>query len=396
MSHTGRYTILIMNPAMTVVGNPIDCWSMLDVTLRFNEPGSGLFVAPGHKWIRDQLAPGNRVVVIRNLPMNGSPAGSILLAGPIEKYLHERSDDGGNGGVGQITVNFADDLAMVVARLVYPNPALAAAAQTAVEWSFTGNAEAALRSLVNGNAGPGALAARRVPNLALGSLAGVGTSSTWTAAHFEPIGDVMRRIADTGGGLGFRTRQVGTTIQFQVYAPPDASSSVRFSFEMGNVKYMAYEVIAPTTNAVIVGGQGEEAADTAVIERTDAASIAAWGRMESLVSRPGSTDTAELQSDGDAALLEGAETARAPANVADIHTQMYGVHYDLGTRVALSPTVGTQILDIVKTVHIQAWPTAGDVISPTVGSQAENADPAWVKYMRAIDRRVGNLERSVR
>lgn len=381
-----EYTILITDKNLVVAGDPIVNWITLDVTLRFNEPSSGLFTVPGHSWVREQFAPGNRVAVIRD--------GAVLIAGPIEKWLYERSDDGDNAGDGMLTVNFADDLAWIAARLAYPNPALAPEAQTTDNWTFTGNAELAMHALVNGNAGPGALTARRVPQLAMGATAGVGSSITVTAELMEPVCDVLRRAALAGGGLGFRTRQVGTSILYEVYAPPDVSGSVRFGFGLGNMKYLAYEVTAPTVSAAIVGGQGT-GADRFVLERVNTTDQTAWGRTEKHVSRPGGDPTADLQADGDEVLAESGETARLPSNVVDTPDQMYGVHYDLGSRVAIESWPGQQVIDVVQTVHLQAWPTAGEYVSATVGSHAASNDPAWVQRMREMDRRVGRLERTV-
>jgi hypothetical protein len=380
------YTLLITDENLTVVGDPLVNWQSIDVTLRFNEPSSGLFTAPGYSWVRDQMAPGNRVVVIRD--------GSILIAGPIEKWTYERSDDGDNAGDGMLTVNFADDLAFIAARLTYPDPTLAPGAQVIDAWTFTGNAEVALRTLVNGNAGVGALAARQVPQLDLGTLASVGTSLTSTADRMEPLGDVMRRIALNGGGLGFRTRQSGSQILFEVYQPTDLSDQVFFGFNAGNLKYIAYEVSAPTATAAIVGGQGE-GADRLLTERVNAGGQASWGRMETLVSRPGNDPTADLNAAGDEALADGAETARLPTSTQDTPLQRYGVDYDLGTRVSVETWPGSMVSDLVATVHIQVYPTAGEVVSSTIGDQSENSDPAWVKRMRAMDRRIGYLERNV-
>jgi hypothetical protein len=380
------YTILVTDQGLDVVGDPIACWTTIDVTLRFNEPGSGLFTVPGYEWIREQMAPGCRVVVIRDQ--------RILLAGPVEKWLFERSDDGDNAGDGTLTVNFSDDLALVVARQTYPNPALTPALQTTDSWTNTGNAELALRALVDGNAGPGALVDRQVPQLILGGVAGVGTSITSTAQRMEPLGDVLRRVALAGGGIGFRTRQSGPQILFEVYQPLDMSNQVVFGFGAGNLKYVGYEVVAPTATAAIVGGQGD-GADRFVTERVNAGAQASWGRMEILVNRPGTDPAADLNAAGDEALADGAETARLPTSTSDTPFQRYGVDYDLGTKVSVESWPGSMISDLVSTVHIQAWPTSGEYVSCTVGSQAENSDPAWIQRMRALDRRIGYLERNV-
>lgn len=380
------YTILITDPTLTVVGDPITCWTSIDVTLRFNEPSSGLFTAPGSAWIREQMAPGYRVVVIRDQ--------QIIIAGPIEKWMYERSDDGDNAGDGTLTVNFADDLALVAARLTYPDPTLTPATQVTDAWTYTGNAEVALRTLADFNAGPNALTARRIPQLALGAIAGVGTSITSTAERMEPLGTVMRRIAANGGGLGFRTRQSGQQILFEVYAPTDMTNQVVFGFGVGNLKYVAYEVTAPVVTAAIVGGQGE-GADRFLLERVNDGAQASWGRMESLVSRPGNDPTAELQAAGDEALAEGAETARLPTSTMDTPFQRFGYDYGVGTRVSVESWPGSMVSDVVTTVHIQVFPTAGEVVSATVGSQAEVSDPAWIQRIRAMDRRLGYLERNV-
>lgn len=380
------YMLLITDSDLVVVGDPIVDWETIDVTLRFNEPDKGLFTAPGHARLRDQLSPGNRLVVLRN--------GEIFSSGPIEGWIHERSDDGENAGDGKITVNFAGDMARIVARLAYPDPALDADSQVTDAWTYSGNAELAMHELVDANAGPGALTARQVPSLVMGAIAGVGGTVTATTTLMEPLGDVLRRIALDGGDLGFRTRQVGSQIEFQVFDPPDVSASVRFGFELGNLKYLAYEVQAPTVTAAHVGGQGD-GADRFVTERINTVAETAWGRIEQLVARPGSDPLADLQAEGDQALAEGGESARLASNAADTSTQQYGTHYEIGSRVAIESWPGQQITDIVRTVHLQAWATAGEIFSPTVGSQSAIQDQAWIYRMRQINRRLGRLERTV-
>lgn len=382
-----EYTILVTDQNLTVVGDPIVTWISIDVTLKFNEPSTGLFTVPGYAWIRQQVAPGNRVVIIRD--------GSILIAGPIEKWQFERSDDGDNAGAGMLTVNFSDDLALVAARLTYPDPTLSPSAQVTDNWTFSGTGEAALLALVNGNAGPGALTARRIPKLTVGTAVGIGGAVTAKADRMEPLGDVLRRVAVSAGGLGFRTQQAGTAIQFQVYQPLDLSNQVLFSFGLGNLKYISYEVSAPTATAAIVGGQGE-GADRFLLERVSQGQQDLWGRMETLVNRPGTDPTADLNAAGDEELASKAETARVPSSASDTSFQRYGVHYDVGTKVSVETWPGSLISDVVTTVHIQVFATAGEVVSPTIGSQAESSDPAWLQRLHVLTRRVGYLERNVK
>lgn len=399
-----EYTIMITDSQLNYVADPIVDWETIDVTLRFNEPSSGSFTVPAYQEIVDQLprpaspgdpgVPERRVVIIRNLGEEYDGYTHTLIAGPIETWLREESDDGENSGIGKLTVHFADDLAHIVARSVYPNPAQTAAGQTVDRWSMTGVASTVLYALVNGNAGPGALPSRKVPMLTMAADTGIGGSVAVTAQRMEPLGDVARAIADTGGGLGFRTYQ-DSAIRFEVYQPPDKSSTVFFSFGLGNMKYRSVEVSAPTVTAAIVGGQGE-GADRNLIERNNTGDEALWGRFEKLVSRPGSSVLQSLQDDGDGALGQGASTVRVTANVADIPDQRFGPHYQLGDRVSVETSPGRYIADVVVTVHIQVWNSAGEYVSPTVGSQAAKADPIWTQRLREIDDRLSRVERSVK
>lgn len=396
MAKAVEYTLLITDAAFTVLGDPILCWQTLDVVLRFNEPGSGMFTCPGYAWILAQVGAGNRVMVVRNQETSTGRAGDVLLGGPIESWLFERGDDGDKGGDGVITVNFADDLAFVVARQMYPDSALAPAAQTTDRWQYTGNAELGLRTIFDRVIGFNSLTARKNVKFGLGALASVGSNVTVDADRMAPVGELMRDIARVGGGLGFRMNQTQMTGSvFQVFQPQDKSTSVRFGFGLGNLEYLAYEVKAPTATTAIVGGQGE-GADRALIERVNTAEEAAWGRMETLVSRPGGSDLQSLQDDGDKALADGASTTRVASNVRDTDDQQFGVHYNLGDKVSIETFPGQSFSDVVMTVHIQAWPTAGQYVSATIGSQAAKTAPIWQQRLDAINQRLGQVERNVK
>lgn len=396
MPKAAEYTLLVSDRNLTLQGDPILCWTTLDVVLRFNEPSSGMFTCPAHDWIRTQLAPGNRILVVRNQEIAGGRAGEVLVAGPIESWLYEKGDDGDKGGVGTLTVNFSDDLALFCARTVYPNGAIAATAQTLDRWQFTGNAEVALRTLFDRNIGLNALPVRRMVKGGLGTLAAVGTTVTIDADRFMPMGDLLREIARVGGGLGFRTRQpnMGGWV-FDVYQPVDRSTTVRFGFGLGNLQYLAYEVKAPTATSALVGGQGE-GADRAVIERNNATDETAWGRYETLVSRAGTTAAAQLNDDGDKALADGAPTTRIPSSVRDTDDMQFGVHYGLGDKVAVETWPQTSFVDIVHTVHIQAWPTAGHYVSATIGNQSARTAPIWEQRLQEIEQRLSKVERNVK
>lgn len=374
-------TLLVTDRDCAVVGDPIACWSTVDATVRLNSAGSGQFSAPAYPWIREQLDASHRVVLIRDK--------RVFLAGPIERYTIEQSDDGENSGVGTLTVSWSDDLSLIVSRVAYPNPALTPETQTTDEWTWTGNRELGLHALVNGQAGPGALAPRRIPKLIMDSPVGVTATGSVTS-RLEQLGEPMRRLA--ADDVGFRTTQVGTDIVFQTYELRDASDEVRFGFNVNNLRYLAFERVAPSVTTTIVGGQGD-GADRLLIERGNADAETAWGRREALVSQPGTDPLADLQGAGDEELRERGETYRVQTSAWDTPEQNYPTHYDLGARVSVAVGAGQEVSERVQLVHLQGWATAGELLSAMVGTQEANNDPAWVRRIRALERQVANLSR---
>lgn len=397
------YYLLATDRHLEIVGDPIVCWSSLDVTLKFNEPDAGIAIMPGYPWIRDMvMAKGRRLIVVRE--------GQILTAGPIEKAMWEQSDNGANSGDGVVTVNFGGDFAWLAAREVYPDPTQEADHQIImvpnadpllppvetrlISWTVSGNAEVLLRTLVDVSGGPSALPQRRVPNLVLGQQVGVGTNIQVKASNMQSLGDLARDIAESGGGLGFRVRQVEGQLVFEVYTPTDKSHIVRFGFGLGNMRYRAIESSAPTCTTAFVGGQGE-GGDAAMIVRTNADEEAAWGRYEKLVPQSGSDDPQVLQDNGDKALGEGSSTVRIATSVSDSPDQRFGTHYQLGDIVSLETGLETETSDVVRTVHLQVSAGTGEYVSATIGSQEALTDPVWVKKLREIEARLATVERNV-
>ncbi len=380
--------ILFTDRNLVPVGDPLPVWRELDIVGRFNEPGSGSFKSPVTPDLLDQVQPGNRVVVIRD--------GQEFLAGPIEKpgpYQWSLGNSGDDAGAGLLTVTFAEDEALVAGRTVYPDPTVAATAQTtAAYWTRTAaNAELVLRDAVNLNAGPGALLARRVPGLVLGTLAGVGSNVTITS-RWEPLGDLLRRVALAGGGLGYRTHQVGQSIAFQVYQPRDLTGAVRFSRGLGNLRAITYEPEAPTATVAIVGGPGELEART-IREVVDSAGAASWWRLETFLDQTQTSVTAELDQAGADALASAGEQARLTTVTIDTPTQRYGYEYGLGDRVSVELYPGVEIQDVVRGFHLQANPKTGEIVTAVIGTQEASRDPGWLKIGRDLARRLSQLER---
>lgn len=375
------YTILVTDQNLSMVGDPIDAWSTLDVTLRFNEPSSGVLTLPFSQAVQAQLQAGNRLVIIRD--------GKVVTSGPYEQsgYVWSAGDNAET-----LRVGFADDLTRVLARVTYPTPTAPASGAQGDYWSVSNvNAEVAMRSLVDANAGPSALVSRQVPHLVLGALAGVGDDVTYQA-RWRPMGDVLRELAIAGGGLGFRTVQVGSAIEFQVYAPEDRTGSVRFSRGLGNLRRVEYELVAPVTTAAIVGGQGE-LAGRSIVERSDAGAEAQWWRAERFVDQRQAADSDELEQAGDRELSEGAATAHLAVEAVDTADQSYGVHYGLGDIVTVVPVPGVEIADVVRAVRMHVDSATGaEYVTPIVGTDSASSDPTWLRRVRALEARLTSLE----
>ncbi|MEU1761313.1 hypothetical protein [Micromonospora sp. NPDC005652] len=379
-------TLLVTDRDLTVVGDPIACWETVDATVRLNAAGSAQFTTPAHPWIREQIDAAHRVVLIRDR--------RVFIAGPIEEYQIEQSDDGENSGDGKLTVTWTDDLALVLRRQAYPNPALTPEEQTTDYWEWDGNRELGLHALVDANAGPGARPERQVPHLVLDSPTGI-TATGKVSSGWELLGEPMNRLA--GDDVGFRTTQdmAAKRILFQTFPLVDKSDKVRFGFGLGNLRYLSFKREAPRATTAIVGGQGE-GADRYVIERTNAVAEAMWGRREVLVSRNGSDPVEELETAGDEQLRDDGETYQLQTSAWDTPDQRYPEHYDIGTRVSVALGPNLQVSERVQLVHLQAWATAGELASAMVGTQEESNDPLWLRRVRALEREVSRLGRTTR
>lgn len=385
-------TLLVTDQNLNVVGDPLDGWTNLDVTRRFNEPASGTVDLPASPEVMALLQPGRRLVVMRD--------GAVWTAGPMEVPQEiEVGYGGGDGGGGQappgdISINFTDDLGRVAGYITWPAPASAWTAQPAATWrtiTATGG-ETIIRTLVNENCGPGALAARQIPNLILGAVSGAGTT-TLVNTRFEGLLEACRRVAIDGGGLGFRTQQVGRQIVFEVYGPRDLSSSARFSFGLGNLRYLRAKSSAPTvTHALVAGTEDEGATTRTFVEVADAGQAAAWYRVEKFVDGSAENDAAgELTQGGRDELAGGAAPVELATVTVDIPDLVAGRDFDLGDRVSVQLPNGEQVTGLVRSMHLQATPTGGEQVTTLVGSPEATSDPQMVRLVRDLSRRIGRI-----
>lgn len=366
---------VIVTDRNLVILDPLRDWTSVDCTIKFNEPGSGQITVPLTRTAAQLLTPGNRIAISRRLP-NGTA--EWFMAGPIERPgTQQWSQDGDR----TLTVGFTDDLALIVSRLLYPSPAAAITAQVAARRSFSAtNAEDVMQTLVDENAGPTALAARRIPALVIASDASVGTNVTMSF-RLDKLGDALRSVATAGGHLGFRTQQVDNTIEFQVYEPENLVDQVRFSVGYRNLISYSYAPEAPKSTVAIVGDGSGDGTSRVFRERISG-EAATWWRLESLVDRSDITDTTELDAAGDEELANQAATVNLAAICIETDGQRYGQHFRAGDLVGVELATGDVVADIIREVNLAATPDEGEQIALLIGTQDATQDPLWQAFHR--------------
>lgn len=380
---------------ITVVRN----WTSIESDLTQNTAGSGQFAAPVSERLVSLVdTPGNRVHLYHK--------GNYFCGGPIEV----RTQDEPAKSDGVKTVNWTTDLVALAGRLVAPNPAKGLFEQDLVNYITSGVAETVLRDLVNKNAGPGAITTRRVPHLVLGTANSplVGSSVSVQSPLSTKLADQLRDLASAGGSLTFDIvlqDNAGTPqLAFVVWAPADVSSVVRYSKGLGNLNGVTFTNSAPTVTVAVVGQDSAEDSSGnpvpgEVIERSDSTVVGNWGRVEQWVSSTADTSLtdhslilAQMQQDGDLALLSGSESVEIDADVFDTPKRQYGVNYRLGDIVGIQPATGAPIKDTVTAVKLTADPKSGATIAPTIGTGDARNGKALIDYVLQLQRRIARLE----
>lgn len=387
-------TLLVTTHDLQPVGE-LRGWSDLDATVKRNTAGTGAVSVPGHPAVLDLLAAGRRLVVVRRTAL-GLPA-RVFCAGPLEGEPGELERAAAPGertaGPGRVTVRFTTDDCHVVERITWPDPTRAWSAQTTnATWSMTAAAGAVAHALVDANCGPGALAARRAAGLVMGAGASLGPSVTLTS-RFQPLGDELRKLF-TVGGLSWRVRQHDTLPQllFDVIEPTDRTATVRFGFGLNNLRSARYESSSPSCTAALVAGQGVGTART-MRERVDTAAEARWHRrIERFIDQRQTPSTAELDQAGDKELTDGAERAALSTVTRDTARCRFGEHFGLNDRVSVEIAAGLVVPDVVDSAQLTAKAPDGERVTVGFASAPTDTDPDWLIEMRAVWRRLANLE----
>lgn len=387
-----KWLVRIRDPNYVTLAE-VDDYQAADLLPTFNDVGSWSLTVRADLAVAQYLVVGNGVLFSRDV---GDGNGfQVVLSGPIWDLDRQGTQDN------VLIASGPDDLFWLKARMDLPQPgaaditAGATGTFTPAYDTRTGVASTVIQAYVNAHAGPGAIAARQVPGLSLAADPVIGTSVTGNARFDGPLLTLLQQLALSGGDIGFRIVQVGTGLVFSCYQPVTRAGAL-FSLDLGNLHDFAWARKGPATNYVYVLGGGVGTARV-IAEATDAASIAAYGRVESLLDARDTSDAATMAQRGHDEVLKQKETSNLAMTPIDTAALAWGRDYTLGDRVSVVID-GTTVTDVVRQIHIALSPAAGDVVTPAVGTPAA-ADAqvsailgGLVAQIRALHRRVARLE----
>lgn len=366
----------------------IDHFNEAEFTPVFCDVGSWTLKLPATASILEKLAqPGAGVIACRD--------DKALVSGPQRGFrrLRDAKND-------YVEFKGYTDEVWLKNRTVSPSPT-----ESSPPYSLqatddrSGVASTVLSQYVNVNAGPGAVAPRRVSGLTIGTDPVTGATVSGSARWEHNLLAFLQPLA-TSGGIGFRVVQVGSNLQFQPYAITNRAATVKFSHAMGNLASVDYSVTAPDGNYYYVGGTGTGASRT-IKEFSDNTSIAEWGRIEGeFVDRRDTSDATQLTQAGTEALANTTERLSLALTPLETDYQKFGVHYFLGDQVTVKledalPTVYGEsglIVDVLRSVSIKLTPD--DVsVTPTIGTPGRSDMLRIFQTLKRAVKRLNQLER---
>lgn len=309
--------------------------------------------------------------------------GETICSGRVITY-------GGDATDATFTFSGEDDNALIAARDVYPDPTRAGEAQTAAAYYVRkGPAETVIRDMIHANAGPGAIAVRRVDGFTVAASQGRG-SQVSTNLRFKNLLETSRSLARSGGVTFSAVQEEDSRIVLRFREPRDLARRVRFTRNNGGLAGGSWSITAPTVTSVLVAGQGQGTERTIKEHLVDPG---AWGlRLEQFADRRDTDDPDELEQAGTETLAEGAAGASASVEVNETPGLRFGTDFLLGDTV-LVDFGRAQITEPARAVDL-TWDGFGRTAKLTLGDHAqdEDQDPAWVKYIRDHGRRLRGLE----
>lgn len=365
----------------------IDDYTALTVVPRFNAVGAYTLEVSADSDKAPLLVEGNGIII-------RTAGGDTVMSGPIRTVDWSRSSS--DGGSGKLTVGGVDDTSLLAQYTCWPTPTAVIGSQTDSVYKISAaKAETAMRTLVNVNAGPGALASRKNTLLTLAADGLRGPTITRQVNQFDNLLTTVQDIANAAG-LGFTVVQVGAGLQFQVYTPT-VRANARFSFALGNLTDASYTTTPPTcTRAIVVAGGGTSPRVCKTYDRTDP--IFPTLVLEQFVDLTGvdsaSVDLAAQQDQaGDEALTNGAGQGSLSISPIDIPQLRYGRDYSVGDTVS-AEVRGAWYTDVVREVSLACTAADGTKATATIGGDSTGTSTVARIYalIAQVKKDVGRLK----
>ena len=327
----------------------IDAYDNCQIVARFNEVSTWQLIAPTD-------TPGVQLLLSAENPrlvVSTSPA-VVFRSGPLIRTEREVGSDGD-----LTTFTGVDDLIYLRWRLAHPQPDSAAPPYSTQAFDTrTGATSVVMAEFVDHNAGPSAVADRRIPGLTVPVPVDMGIETT-VSARYQNLLTMLQRMA-WRARLGIEIRD----LVFYVFDP--AGPTAVFSADLGTLGGWTEAREAPAVNYVYVAGGGR-GVNRIIKEYEDADSVTAWGRIEGFDDRRDTVATAELDQAG-AEVLAGVPDPELRLVALDTPSQQFITHWQLGDKVTVAYD-GVTVVDIIREVAIDLQPNTPPLVTPTMGGR---------------------------
>lgn len=365
------YRVTLRDASLASVGE-VQC-DAVDVVARLSDVGTWVVSLP--TYVLPLIGPGGGVIIRRD--------GNVLMTGPYTAVTYVK-DSGHLDGA--LTLSGVSDEIVLQDRVCYQLPGSVFGSQTESVDTRSGTAEAVIYAYVNVNAGPGAIVARRVSGMTLGTSLGRGATVQQAPDTGMNLLTLVKSLADANN-LAVRVRQSGTSRVFEVFAPTDYSGTVRFSRALDNLNSIAYTATAPVATRELVHNGG------VFVEVSDASSETTWHRRIEHDVAGSTADATTLAQDGTNQLAQDVPTTQLTVSVLETATAGYGRPWVLGDKVTVIADV-TELADFVREIHFHA-DSGGEVITPTIGTPNATATSATGQALNDLITRINRLEGKV-
>lgn len=288
----------------------------------------------------------------------------LTISGPITTNIRNNE-----GGIIERKLGGVSDLHILEDRITLPDPTSPVSAQGTAYYKDKGPAETIIKKLVSANAGITATSGRRTPGLVIAPSEGRGGAATINT-RLKNLLEEVATIAETAGLiLECSQKPKSTDIFFDIHPVKNRARKVRLTSRNDELTSYANEQTAPTTTAVIVGGQGEGAAR----EITEFSNNDGWGgrRIEIFKDRRDTEELDEARKTAMEELGKGGAGIDLTFSVHDSQARRFGRDYQVGDIITVELENGAIFTEQLTSARI-TWKEGTREVELTVGNSADD------------------------